>query len=231
MMKAMIPAVMLASLASLVGTTAAAEPAAQPTTIEALGTASSDVPPDFAEFRFVRRVSADSVAGSVSQALPFEETLHSEIDKRNILTRSVVATGPSVVGLEAPETEVTALVQVPLAGFRNSKTGPADFAAACDAMRQLAKDLKCSLNGPDLRVLDTKAIESAVLGMAVENAYSGGEAVSRSMQATITTVENVRVLEVAWKDRAAEPGAKPDLKRITCTATVAVKYTAAPSRP
>ncbi|MBX7256907.1 MAG: SIMPL domain-containing protein [Candidatus Hydrogenedentes bacterium] len=198
---------------------AAPQPAMPPTTIESTGKATLDMTPDFADFTFVHDFSADTAEAALKLASPLAASLEEELKKRELAYRDCTAIGPVLLSQDPPAAQSSVVVRFALGTFQTSATGQEEFGALSDKLKQLGKDLGCAVSKPVFAVADVKSAESTALGSAVENAYAWGEGVARVLAAVITSVENVRVVEVKWGDTA-------DLKRISCTATVNVKYTA-----
>lgn len=216
-----------AILAAAIFPAIAQDPARQaipPTTIESTGTAALDMTPDFADFTIVREVKGDTAEAALKQAAPFAAALEEELKKRELAYREITAEGPVLAGPDGLRSQATVVVRFALGTYQTSATGYAEFGALCDKLKTLASDMGCGISQPVFAVADTKSAESTVIGTAVENAYGWGEGVARILGAVITSVENVRVVDVKWAESA-------ELKRMTCTATVSVKYTAAPNQP
>ncbi|MFA6242448.1 MAG: SIMPL domain-containing protein [Candidatus Hydrogenedentales bacterium] len=206
-----------------------------PTTIESTGVATLDMTPDFADFTFMRSVAADTAEAALKQVDPFAASLEEELKKRELAYRELTAAGPTIVdhdnsklsseaSQEKSTAQVTVTARFALGTFQTSQTGQAEFGALCDKLKTLAKEMDCAFGKPAFAVADVKSAEATALGTAVENAYGWGEGVARVLAAVITSVENVRIVEVKWSEEG-------ELKRLSCTATVVVKYTAVPSQP
>ncbi len=216
-----------APFVALVSLGVAAGAAAQPvllSTIEKMGTATVDVPPDYVTFWLHKEATGSTFVEAVRASLEFGPVLRKELAKQELGPFELTLSAPAIPDTEKRGVWVSAQVQLSMNPFNNRETGPEMFAAVCDKMAALAPTLECFVEGPILGVQDPSAVEQAAVGLATENALPLAQAIAELMNSQIVAVDHVIVEECVWN---ADPDTKatlPDMRRITCTARVRVTY-------
>lgn len=193
-------------------------------TIENIGTATVDVPPDYVEFWLHKNTAEPTFVESIRAVLGFGPKLRKELANRELGGYDLTLSAPAITDLANPGARVSARVEFPMSRFSNRETGPALFATLCDNMVLVAEALESQVEGPLLAVRDRQAVEQAAAALATENALPLAQAVAELMNAQITAVDHVAIEQCTWN---ADPDTKatlPDMRRITCTARVRVTY-------
>ncbi|HEO70775.1 MAG TPA: SIMPL domain-containing protein [Candidatus Hydrogenedentes bacterium] len=118
-----------------------------------------------------------------------------------------------------------------MARFSNIETGPGELAALCDEIVALAAELDCRVEGPVLDVKDRQSLERAAIALATENALPLAQTVAELMEAQIVSIDQVIIDGCKWNQDPETRAAQPDIRSLTCTAEVTVRYIfAVPSR-
>ncbi|HIJ72508.1 MAG TPA: hypothetical protein HPP83_00255, partial [Candidatus Hydrogenedentes bacterium] len=126
--------------------------------------------------------------------------------------------------IEVLEVCVTARVRFSAVPFGESEKGPRLFAELCDDVRGLAAEMGCRVTGPFFDVENRGPHEKHVIGEAVRNAFSAGEAAASVMDAELIGVDSVDVLDVDWRGNNDPERREPDFRSVECEARVKVTY-------
>lgn len=207
-------------------------------TIENTASATVAATPDYVEFWLHREGAGATYVAATEAALRLEPTLRQALEERKLspieihfsglaIPESIMEPKGSAASLSrAPRQAAyqSARLQFPGGAFTTGEDGPKQLAALCDTMQDLAKELKCSLEGPILGVKDTEALRQSAIARALENAYPAAEGAARLMRTNIMAVEKVQIEDIEWNADPDSRSRQPDLHRVTCTARVRVTY-------
>lgn len=194
------------------------------TVIETEGKATVSAAPVYADF-WLHFDAADTTFGAaMNQAEQLEARLREAIAARSITPNDILVSGPAVPDVNVVQITVSARLRYNMSSFVSAETGGRQFAALCDKMADLAKDIGAVAEGPILSMQNPEAIVRSAVAKATESAYPTAEAVATELKTPIFAVASVHVIGVTWNTEEDTRAPQPTLRRITCTATVRVSY-------
>lgn len=193
--------------------------------IESDGVATVESPPDYVEFWLHKTAQGATAAETVAAAALFETQLDDQIKTAEWPAPSSKEVSEMSFGdINRPAAKVSAHLTFSARPFANPKTGLADFAKLCDGMTALAKTLACTIEGPFFSVAAKSETEQAAVARAVEQALAPALGAAQVLKTRIESVDSVVVKEVVWNREPDTRAAQPQIRRVTCTARVHVKY-------
>jgi len=214
----------IASVLVMVTQTAGYGPEAPVSTIETEGVAVVDAVPTYVEFWLQARCQGNTIAEATEAALRFEPAVRKVLKDAELNTTALSFTGVAVPTVQRKEAHISARVRLSASTYMSAEEGPRLFALLCDKMTGLAGALSCTIEGPALGVDDKESIEAAAIGRATEKAYMPAKAAAQVMNGQIVAVDTVSVYSLVWNKAPDVLATQPDLKKLTCTATVKVTY-------
>ncbi len=201
-----------------------------PSIIESTGEATVYVSPNRAQFWLHHDVLGDTLAAAVDEAAKFEARLRQALGAREMAQAQVEVAPPAYATAGDTTVRVTARLRFALSPYASEEDGQQRFAALCDSVALLATDLNAALEGPVFTHSDPKLVERQAATRATEDAYVVAEAVAQQLNAVITAVETVSLAGFVWNTDAENRATVPNLREVSCTATVRVVYTLSASQ-
>jgi uncharacterized protein YggE len=193
--------------------------------IESAGTATVDAYPDNIEFWLQRTAEGNAAAEAIYAASQLESQLAAQLKTTELPTPTASDVSEvSFLDANKPSAKSTAHLVFSARAYANPKTGLTDFGALCDGMVAFAQSLNCKLEGPSFSSEAKNDLEQTAVARAVEQALNGALGAARVMKTRIDSVDTVTVEDIAWNKDPESRAAQPQVRRVTCTAKVRVRY-------
>jgi uncharacterized protein YggE len=196
-----------------------------PATILTEGTATVDALPDYADFWLQRTVTADTVAEAMAAARAFPTAIQDAIEAHELKPDRATASDFSIPEASQGVVKTAVMLRFPVNEYTTADDGPERFAELCDTLQTMATENECKLEGPFFGVNARDTMQEAAIARAIEQALPPAEAAARIMQSRIQTVDHVEILSIAWNRELESRAPQPQIRRVTCTARVKVRYT------
>jgi len=198
-------------------------------TIETEGVATVDAVPAYVEFSLRAFCPAATLVEATEAALQFEPNVRKALQAAELTPTELAFTGVAVPDVSLKVAHVSARLRFRANTYISAEEGPRLFASLCDKMLNLAVGLSYQIEGPVLIVEDKEAIEDAAIARATEKAYTPAKAAAQVMSGQIIAVDKVVVQSLVWNKAPGVNATQPDLRKLTCTATVKVSYAFSPA--
>lgn len=195
------------------------------------GEATVDTIPTYADFWLHKKASGETNLEAVEKASDLETRINKELETRSLSPKEAVLSGMAFGEAASREASVSVRLRFNATPFSTATEGPKDFAKLCDTLNELATALGCDLQGPKLGTTDEQSVSDAAVARAVEKAYAGARAAAEIMEAQIFAVNSVEVVGLVWNAAPDAASVQPDIRRLTCTATVKVGYAFTAAQP
>lgn len=194
------------------------------TVIETEGKATVSATPVYADF-WLHFDAADTTFGAaMDQADQFEARLREAIAARSITPNDILVSAPAIPDLNAVQVTVSVRLRYNMSNFVSAETGNRQFAALCDKVADLAKDVGVAAEGPIFSMQNPETLMRSAVAKATESAYPAAEAIATELKTPIFAVASVHLMGVTWNTEEESRAPQPTLRRLTCTATVRVSY-------
>lgn len=195
------------------------------------GEATVDTIPTYADFWLHKKASGETNLEAVEKASELEANINKELEARSLSPKDAVLSGMALGEAAGREASVSVRLRFNATPYSTATEGPKDFAKLCDTLNELAAALGCELQGPQLGTSEEQSVSDAAVARAVEKAYAGARAAAEVMDSQIYAVNSVELVGVAWNAAPGVASAQPDIRRLTCTATVKVGYAFTAAQP
>lgn len=203
---------------------AAQEPSLRVPVVEAVGKATAYATPTQVSFWLHRTIQKESLSESMEKALSLEDELRENLGKHELTPPLVEVLPPAITHMTENVVDVSAHLQFSMANYVAGRKGAERFAVLCGRVAALARELGCEAQGPLLEVDDRAKLVRAATIHATENAYAPASAVAEALKSNIYTVDTVQVLEVRWNEPLDSEATEPNIRQVSCTASVRVTY-------
>lgn len=193
--------------------------------IDSEGEATIEIAPDQAHFDLIKTFKGATLDDAADQALNFDQTVTQALRDVDL---SPIARDPISLGLSRPP-QVSAIATVGLAFTVSASEERVKQIRALtntvERVRKLAVSLGCDVVFRGFSITDPETVEQEAVARATENALYHADAIGMLLNARVTGVERVTVIETAWLGTQPEdnvPIPVPPILR--CHARVRVDY-------
>lgn len=195
-------------------------------TIENIGRATIEVPPEYVEFVFSYSEAGVNLAAGAERLLAFVSRLREGLDDVDLSPRAVEASGLRLVLQENPRASIRVRTVFDLGSNTDADGRSRMVASLSDRVKKVGAAFGCELAGPFYGTGEKDTTEQEAVARATEDALYRADAIASLMESSIAAVQRVRVLDVAWSDESSDDHqGRSDAKSLFCTARVEVVYT------
>lgn len=193
--------------------------------IESEGVATVDAAPDEVSFWLHKAATGASVAEAVYAASQFVVVLDAALEETELPEpSSVEASDVALEDVNRAVANVSAEVTFASRAFLGAEGDVSAFGQLCQRVLDLAAKLDATVEGPVFAVHAREELVQSAVARAVEQALPAAMGAARVMRTRIDSVDTVEVREVVWNRDPESQAAQPQIRRVTCTARVKVRY-------
>lgn len=211
---------------ALVAPWAAAQAQESASRIDTEGEATVDATPQEARFVVAKSFSGSTLDAAAQRAIAFGASVEQALRDLELtpLRRNPVALSLETRTPIAAEADVTLWFAVPNPGDGQERVRA--ITDLVEGLRKLSVSLGCTVRLAGYELDDPERVEQEAVARATENAIYHADAIGNLVNARVTGVERVSVLEVTWSGRELQ---ERDTLRVPpamqCRARVRVYYT------
>lgn len=180
--------------------------------------------PSYADFVFEASFEGAAFEQGMTAALAFGGKLREALNTRDLPLVSVEAAPPAIPDVPDNLVVASATARIGLVGLGSGDSADIEFARICDAVAMVAANLECGVAGPIIVPGDRDALIRSAVSQATENAYPACDALAITLKTTVYAVDAVRVESITWNAPGENAAFRPSIRKISCTASVAVSY-------
>lgn len=197
--------------------------------IQSEGVATVEAAPDFAGFWIHKTSTGATLTEAIAGVKGFAQALDEQLDAAGLAEPATKAVSDvSIANVNEPTAKVSARLLFPARRFASPEDGLDQFAQLVAGLQAAAKALGGDLEGPYFTVQAEEEIVQTAVARAVEQALPAAVGAARVMRTRIDSVDTVEVTAVNWNQEPDTRAPQPQVRRVTCTARVKVRYIFAP---
>lgn len=193
--------------------------------IESNGQATIYIAPSNVEFHFQRLFEGETLESAMDSCAAFEGALRNAVTERDLRPQEMQVSSPAIDDINQKLVRISARLKFAMTGYANPDTGSRQFAGLCDRLFELSKAIQTEVTGPIFSLQNKEGGIKQAIAAATESAFPQADAVAGTLRTPVSSVDSVRVTEVAWNQPLDTFAHEPTLRQISCTAKVTVLYT------
>lgn len=166
------------------------------------GEATVEATPEHVDFWLHWHRTGDTLAELAEESNGLEETVVEALNSRDLAPRETQVGTLKILNVQEPEAGRTIRLRFQAYTFLQRDEGPANLASVSDALRAIAADLGCHVEGPKFGLRNPTPVEQTAIARALENAYPPSEGAAQTLQTRIVAIESVEVLDIDWLQSA-----------------------------
>jgi uncharacterized protein YggE len=198
------------------------------TLIESTGVGTVYAVPTHVHFWVHRELEGEKVEEAAARAEALVSELRVAIEATELPRAVLEASAPAVTELSKRRVLSSVSVRFPLQQYTEAEKAARTFGALCDTMLEVARTVEGTLSGPVLEAEDRDTLVNQAVLLATENAYPAAAAAAEALKSGFYSVDSVRIDAITWNETPGSEALEPNLRRVSCTASLRVVYAVTP---